>query len=404
MRKRVSKMSKKPNTTPKKKKLTKAEVMALQQLLTEKHKAVLQLIVIISNQLIRQDLLVDILTKSKYCTNEVAVSKLLKDLEDAKLIKRVRMKYSRCKIVQIKRAGLNFILGDKAIPLKKSKNGEIMLLLRICKVELFRLHYIRNGYILEEAINEALSDNSNLFKDTQFIYDFLRKDRLAYDSFHTKSSTFYRQEDEIKRRLKEAQKHLDEVRRLKKKDDEEEGKQKELYEVRKRCWTFEDLKTRNIFVSNMYLREPSQESLDDWIDRHYAFHMIENNFKPETLVLEFDQLTISSTPDIRALLKSIMNIVIFIKKSFKMHDSFFQEDKKIKRAIVEIDCTINVRFINKNVLNSVDLAKAMKIFEKRLDKYMMGRDFKYKFKLNFDHLNVKNEYKYDKRKKSLSSK
>lgn len=394
-------MKKKIFNMTKKKKFSVTE----QQKIAQKHKAVLQFIVIISNQLIRYDLLLDILTKTKYCKDQVAVSKILKDLEDFKLIKRGRIKYSRCKIVKVKRAGLNFILGEKAVPLKSSQNGEIMMLLRICKVELFRLHYIRNGYSLEEAIKEALSDNSNLFKDTQFIYDFLRKDRLAYDSFHTKSSTFYRQEDEIKRRLKEAQKHLDEVRRRKKKDDEEEeGKQKELYEVRKRCWTFEDLKTRNTFVSNAYLRKPTQESMDDWIARHYGFHMIENNFKPETLVLEFDYLTISSTPDIYALLKSIMNIVIFIKKSFKMHDSFFQEDKKIKRAIVEIDCTINVRFINKNVLNSVDLAKAMKIFEKRLDKYMMGRDFKYKFKLNFDHLNVKNEYKYDKRKKSLSSK
>lgn len=399
-------MSKKTNSTSrkKKKKLTKSEVLELQEVLAPKHKSVLQLIVIISNQLIRQDLLVDILTKTKYCTDHTAVSKLLKNLEDAKLIKRDRLIYSRNKIVQIKRAGLEFVLGPKAIPLKKSKNGEIMLLSRICKVELFREHYLTDGCSLDEAMNKALSDHSNLFKDTQFIYDFLRKDRLAYDSFHTKSSTFYRQEDEIKRRLKDARFHLDQVRRGNEHDkveetEQQEVRQKELYEVRKRCWTFEDLKTRNIFVSNMYLRKPTQESLDDWIDRHYLFQRITNGFQNETLVLEFDYLTISSTPDIYALLKGIMNIVIFVKKSFRMHDSFFQEGKKIKRAIVEIDCVINVRFINENVLNSVDLDKIMKIFEKRLDKYMLGRDFKYKFKLNFDHLNVKNEYKYDKKKK-----
>ena len=389
-------MTEKLKTTQnkKQKKMTKAEFLFEQARLAQKHKAVLQLLVIISDQLIRQDLLTEILTKTGYRSKEDKVSRLLKELEDVKLIKRERMKYSRYKTVQIKRAGLNFILGEKAIPLKSAQNGEIRLLSRICKVELFRLHYVKEGRTLEDAINAALSANSNLFKDTELIYQFLRKDRLAYDSFHTKASNFYRQEGEIKRRRKDARTRLDEVRRRKKDTDEEEPKQKELYDVRKRCWTFEDLKTRNIFVSNMYLRDPSQQSLDEWIDKHYMFNKVGNKFKPETLVLEFDYLTISSTPDFYALMKSIMNIVIFVKKSFKMHDSFFQEDKKIERAIVEIECTINVRFITEDVLNDMNVDKAMKVFEKRLEKFMMGRDFKYKFQLNFEHLNLKREYIY----------
>ncbi len=75
----------------------------------KKYKAVLWLIYRISNQLIRQDQLTKILVESKYCANSGSVSKILKELEDNKLIKKSRIKHQRNNNIQLCKPGICFI-------------------------------------------------------------------------------------------------------------------------------------------------------------------------------------------------------------------------------------------------------------------------------------------------------
>ena len=50
--------------------------------LLEKHRSVFELLVVIANQSIRQEQLTNVLVGSGYCKTNVAVTRLLKDLED----------------------------------------------------------------------------------------------------------------------------------------------------------------------------------------------------------------------------------------------------------------------------------------------------------------------------------
>ena len=71
-----------------------------QQDLLIEHKALFELIVIISNQIIRQAQLVDILLETNYSKNRTAVTRLLQKLEESKLIIRGKEENSKHRYVQ----------------------------------------------------------------------------------------------------------------------------------------------------------------------------------------------------------------------------------------------------------------------------------------------------------------
>ena len=67
--------------------------------LLKKHESVFYVLVNVSNQMIRQEQLTKILIDSNYKTNAVGVTRLLKELEDAKLLKREQFEREKTKVV-----------------------------------------------------------------------------------------------------------------------------------------------------------------------------------------------------------------------------------------------------------------------------------------------------------------
>lgn len=358
--------------------------------LIEKHKPVLQLIGIISNQVIRQSQLSEILIQTNYVSNKkakdeskkAAVSNLLKELEDHNLISRTRLKYSREKIVKIRNAGLKAV-SDKPM-IKSAENGKLRSLRNAARVEIFRRHFLQPGLTLSECLDKALDHEvSNFFINNQNFYKELKKNQLALHSFNTKSSTFFKQEDEIKNRLKEKREHMD--------DNVRSDGPTKLREFKKKYWTLEDLRERQIYLMNFTLTEPTEFDLNDWINQHYSFS---ESFEPLTLNLNFKYLILSTTPRKEDLVANLMNVVKYTKRTFKFHHSYFQRDKGIQKAIVNVKVNIDLTLINHLVFDDLDKQAIEEWFEKKIKRYLSGFDFKYEFKIEFNQLglNKKNEH------------
>lgn len=358
--------------------------------LIEKHKPVLQLIGIISNQVIRQSQLSEILIQTNYVSNKDAkheskkagVSRLLKELEDHKLISRARLKYSREKIVKIRNAGLKAV-SDKPM-IKSTENGKLRSLRNAVRIEIFKRYFIQPGLSLSECVDNALNHQvSNLFTSNQNFYKELKKDQLALHSFNTKSATFFKQEAEIKNRLRQKRQHMD--------DNVRNAGPNKLREFKKSYWTLEDLRERQIYLIDFTLTEPTEFDLNDWINQHYSFS---KSFEPLTLNLNFNYLILSSTPQKRDIVGNLMNIAKYVKRTFKFHHSYFQKDKGIQKAIVNVKAKIDLTLINHLVLDDVEKQAIEEWFEKKLKRYLTGFDFKYNFKIQFKQLglNGKNEH------------
>ena len=92
-----------------------------QQDLLIQHEQVFRLIILISNQIIRQSQLTEILLKTNYCKNAVAVTRLLQRLEEFDLIKRGKEEATNYKFVQVTKTSLKYIQGQNAVLVKVTR-------------------------------------------------------------------------------------------------------------------------------------------------------------------------------------------------------------------------------------------------------------------------------------------
>ena len=292
-----------------------------QQDLLIEHKPLFELIVIISNQIIRQAQLVDILMETGYCKNRTAVTRLIQKLEENKLIHRFKEEHYRYTSIQALKPAIKFIKGVDAYPVKITHG--IREITNAVRVELFKKYYLEDNMTLEQATFNAIQNpTSSLFSSNKNFYHWLNKDDLAFHSFNAKSSSFFKQIAEIDSiSLQEKQKFQDSVRR-------EEGAKLRTNKFDKRCWTLKTLTDRKTYLIQADLSEPFMEIKADWLDTYYKKA---KNFEPTQLNLHFAIVTLASDPNKTNLVKSMMNVIKYVKRSFKMHFNYFIEEKEIKK-------------------------------------------------------------------------
>lgn len=344
--------------------------------LLEKHRSVFELLVVIANQSIRQEQLTNVLVGSGYCKTNVAVTRLLKDLEDEKLMVRAKLKSSNKKIVEATTRTIKFIEGEKAN--KNKIAGANRELANAMALEVFYLEYVeKKDLTLDKALKQVKIDGFNLFQSSQTYYDLLNEDNLAYYSLDNRASKFYKQEKEMQYRLKQQREHIEKTARTRTKGNETNP-------MDRRTWVLDDLKLRKIYFKNLSLTKAEMDL--DWLRMRYESL---KNFEPLTLTLNFVYLNHELHPNEKNIYLNLIRLYKFIRKSFYIHEWFFIRDKGIKRAFVNIVVNVEILTLNQICFDNLNQEKINWKTQKRLGKSdFLGEAYRYDFNVSFSHLNI----------------
>ncbi len=409
--------------------LTKKGV-AYQEKLLIKYEQVFRLIVLISNQIIRQSQLVQILDDTNYAKSSNTISRMLIDCELFELIKRFKEEVTKFKAIQVTKTALKFVQGQSAVLVRTSgviretknairvemfrhyflKEGIALkealdiatqesvstlfnshykfydsLLANDLRVEMFRHYFLKEGIALKEALDIATQESvSTLFNSHYKFYDSLLANDLAFHSFNSKSSNFFLQKAEVEYVKQQQRQSLD--KNLQRNGAKKENKINKDY---RRCWTLEKLASHQIYLVDSYLSDPVASENNTWIDNHFGG--IEG-FKPKTLHLRFALATISTEPNKQQLVKALMNIYKYVLRTFKLHESYFIRNKGIKEAIVNAEVDIDVILLNDIALNNFNCADLEDWFRRkirlRLRRNQMLESYKHNFHVNFLSMKV----------------
>lgn len=347
------------------------------------HQQVFRLIILVSNQIIRQSQLTEILLKTNYCKNLTAVTRLMQRLEEFDLIKRFKEETTNFKSIQVTKTALKFIKGQNAVLVRGS--GVIRETKNAVRVEMFKHYFLKETMTLEEVLNLATEDSvSSLFNSYDTFYNSLLANDLAFDSFNSKSSNFFVQKSEIAY-VKQQQRHsLD--KNLERNGAEKENKIKKDY---RRCWTLEKLASYQIYLVDSYLSDPVKCEKNNWIENHFATL---KKFEPQTLHLKFSLVTVSTEPNKSNLVKSLMHVHRYVYKTFKLHESYFIKKKKIKKAIVNVEVDIDVILLNDRAFNNLNRDDLIDWFKRkirlRLRHSQTLESYKHHFNVSFLSMNV----------------
>lgn len=363
-------------------KLTK-EGVAYQEKLLIKHEQVFRLIVLISNQIIRQSQLVKILDDTDYAKSSNTISRMLLDFELFELIKRFKEEATNFKAIQVTKTALKFVQGQNAVLVRPS--GVIRETKNAMRVEMFRHYFLKEGMALKEALDIATQESvSTLFNSPHKFYDSLLANDLAFHSFNSKSSNFFLQKAEVDYVKQQQRQSLD-------KNLERNGakKQNKINSDYRRCWTLEKLASHQIYLVDSCLSDPIKSEKNNWIDNHFSDC---KDFKPKTLHLRFALVTISTEPNKSNLVKSLMNIYKYVLRTFKLHESYFIRNKGIKEAIVNVEVDVDVILLNDIALNNFNCADFEDWFRRkirlRLRRNQMLESYKHNFHVNFLSMQV----------------
>lgn len=354
-----------------------------QQDLLVQHEQVFRLIILVSNQIIRQSQLTEILLKTNYCKNSTAVTRLLQKLEEFDLIKRFKEEATSLKSVQVTKTVLKFIQGPNAVVVKTS--GVIRETKNAVRVELFKHYFLKENMTLDEVLKFATQDSvSNLFNSHDTFYDSLLANDLAFDSFNSKSSNFFLQKAEIEYVKQQQRQSLD--KNLERGGAKKENKINSDY---RRCWTLEKLASHQIYLVDSCLSNPIESEDNAWIKNHFRDC---KSFEPKTLRLKFALVTISDSPNKSNLVKSLMHIYRYVYKTFKLHESYFIRKKNIKKAIVNVEVEIDIILLNDRAFKKLDRDDLLDWFKRkirlRLRQAQTLESFKHNFNVNFLSMNV----------------
>ncbi len=357
-----------------------------QQDLLIQHEQVFRLIILISNQIIRQSQLTEILLKTNYCKNAVAVTRLLQRLEEFDLIKRGKEEATNYKFVQVTKTSLKYIQGQNAVLVKVTR--VIRETMNAVKVELFKHYFLKENMTLEEILNLATQDSvCTLFNSKDKFYDTLSADSLAFHSFNSKSSNFFLQKRQMEYIKQQQRLSID--KNLNRGDLTDEEKKNKIRREDRKCWTLETLEKRQVYLVDWNLKNPSQEAKNEWIDKH--FKDVEE-FEPQTLHLKFALITISDQPNKRNLVKNLMAIYSYVHRTFKLHESYFIKKNNIKKAIVDVEVEIQIILLNDRAANYLDLDDLDDWFKKkirlRLRRKNVLESYKHYFNVNCLSMNV----------------
>ena len=342
--------------------------------LLKKHEAVFYVLVNVSNQMIRQEQLTKILIDSHYKTNAVGVTRLLKELEDAKLLKREQFEREKTKVVVACKPAIRYILGDKVANIKLETNSEIRQVRNYIKTELFYEQYVRATDSLSSAVSKVKSSSNTLFNSTEQAYRALNSEKVSnlFKRSFTKESTIFNQYDEFNDLKRQRSEHV-------KKTAHTREKQGFEYEFERNLTTFEDLKAREIYLTKISLKNATKEEIEHWrlnfLDNKKASKLV--------LVLDFKIVVANLSPRNKNIGEKVLYLNKFIRETFKGVEQNTEEVQMVIKTMVNIDIVC----ANQSSLERLKLSRIMKIVNKfnRVNGFYDGRGYSTKFKIHLKH-------------------
>ena len=354
--------------------------------LLKKHEHVFYVIVNVSNQIIRQEQLTKILIAGGYKSRPVDVTRLLKELENAKLLKRDQLEKEKTKIVVACKPAIRHILGDKVANIKLQTNTEVRDVRNYIKAELFYEQYVLTHETLESAVAKAKISSNTLFNSSEQVYQAIESEkisRLFRHSFRS-NSTIFKQYEEFKDLKRQRTEHTKKSAHTREKQDYE-------YEFKRNLVTFEDLKAREIYLAGISTRGATKEDIEHW--RMNFLH--NGNASKVVLVLNFKVVVPNLSPRNKNIGERILYLNKFVREAFKGLES----NNKEVQMIIKTEVNIDVVCANKSELDRLKLTKIMKIINKfnRVNGHYDGRGYSTKFRINLKCLDYK-KYTYKRAK------
>lgn len=346
----------------------------------EKHKILLEFIIVVGKKRIRLDQLKEILIQVGYCKDEPAVSRVIRELIEEKLIHEVKSK--RNKIIELPTPVIRHLMGEKS---SRNKIAGVVRDQRAAmSLALFKREYLDKGHDLESGMNAMREDGFNLFTDSSKYYDFLTSQTedyasVVYCSFDNRYSTIFKQKKEMRNRLKRQQAHIEMTARTRQKTGQS-------VKVDKKIWILDDLKARSVYLKNIELKEIEEFNKDNnWVQSWYNAIDV----KPYEMDLNFVFLVHEWNPSEDNMLKQLMRLYKYVRTSFRFHCPFFLREKRIKTSAVKINIHVDVVLMNDIAYQNVNQEKLTKKIKRVKSKgeYVLN-EWRYPFNVTFSHVDV----------------
>lgn len=346
----------------------------------EKHKILLEFIIVVGKKRIRLDQLKEILIQVGYCKDEPAVSRVIRELREEKLIHEVKSK--RNKIIELPTPVIRHLMGEKS---SRNKIAGVVRDQRAAmSLALFKREYLNKGHDLESGMNAMREDGFNLFTDSGKYYDFLTSQTedyasVVYYSFDNRYSTIFKQKKEMRNRLKRQQAHIEMTARTRQKTGQS-------VKVDKKIWILDDLKARSVYLKNIELKEIEEFNEDNnWVQSWYK----DIGVKPYEMDLNFVFLVHEWNPNEDNMLKQLMRLYKYVRTSFRFHYPFFLKEKRIRTSVAQINIHVDVVLMNDIAYQNLNQEKLTKKINRVKSKgeYVLN-EWRYPFNVTFSHVDV----------------
>lgn len=357
------------------------EMKKYQKEIIDKHRDLFEFMIIVCRRQFKMNQVTKILIQTGYCRDKSAVSRLFKEFRECEVIYDRVVQQS--KLVQIPMPVVKYVMGDNVF---NKKSGSTISDTRTeMAIALFRREYLAEGRNLKTSMELMKNDGFNLFTSSQKFYDMLNHQTdnyasVAYCSFNNKVSKFFRQEREMKKRLRCKRENL-------KATAHQKGNSGVSYN--RKYWILDDFKSRCIFFKNLKLNKVTEPN--EWIKMNLEPYQI----KPYTLELNFIYLTHEWNPNEDTIFKQVARLYRYIRESFKFHHIFFLQEKQIKTTVAEIVVNVEIVTLNNIAKDHVRTDKIAKKMERIMKKSEYLYD-SYKYHLNVSciqlDLNDSNEH------------
>jgi hypothetical protein len=176
-----------------------------QEELLAKHKDLFEFMIVVCRKEFKMERLTPILIQTGYCRDKVAVSRLFKEFRDCEVI--YDRKVGSTKFVIIPNPVAKYVMNTNQF--QNKANGIVREQRTAMGIELFKREYLDKGYDIKTSLELMKQDGFNLFTDSQRFYDILNRQKpdvnyssIAYCSFDNRYSKFFKQQREMKKRLR----------------------------------------------------------------------------------------------------------------------------------------------------------------------------------------------------------
>lgn len=354
-----------------------------QEELINKHRDLFEFMIVVCRKEFKMERLTPILIQTGYCRDKVAVSRLFKEFRESEVIH--DRKVGSTKLVVIPTPVAKYVMSNNQF--QNKANGIVREQRTAMGIALFKREYLDKGYDIKSSLELMKQDGFNLFTDSQRFYDILTYKKrdyasIAYCSFDNRYSKFFKQQREMKKRLRLKKENMQSTAHSRVKGNKGVSSDKKY-------WILDDLKARSIYFRNMELKRITDSN--DWLKGSLEAEGI----KPYLLEFNFIYMTHEWNPNGDTIFKQIMRLYKFIRTSFRFHCIFFLREKHIKTTVAKININVEVVLMNDIALEKInqDKIKAKINRVKGKGEYVWEED-KYPLNISFSHvdLNTYNEH------------